>query len=512
MKKVVFEGKTYETKPQETILDTLIRGGANIPFSCRKGSCHTCMMKALDGTPDPSARKNIKSDMLERGYFLPCKSIQHTDMVISRPDPHDVFTRLFLSERVQCSPTVWKLSFESETALEWRAGQFVNLYHGEDPTIARSYSLASIAEHDYFLEFHIKVIPDGKLSNWLVNTLQPGDIVDAQGPLGDCTYALDDTQTPIRLIGTGTGLSPLIGVARDALLSGHQGPVALFHGAQNDSEFYLRDKLNELAEKHDNFTYTEVPHKEGSLFTDLLTQAFDEADESTQVYLAGSPLMVHKARVMATLQGIGRAQIKADPFEHSNSFVPNDKATLDSLEPDMELWEALDEGKGLTAILNDFYTRTYADPLLSPFFHNVTKQHAIAKQYAFLRLCITGGGQFLGLSPYNAHHWMVISDELFDYREALFDECVRRYGLEPRLQHQWAALHERFRPAIVKSKARGMIIDGEEIIKEGFVEEVIVVATVCDGCFEEICEGDRARLHQRTGKLYCSNCNAVDVM
>lgn len=511
MKKVIFEGRTYESKPQETVLDALIRGGANVPFSCKKGSCHTCMMKALEGQPDPSALRDIKPEMIERGYFLPCKSLEHTDMVLSRPDPMDVFTRLFLSDRVQCSPTVWKLSFEPETMLAWRAGQFVNLYHGEDGQIARSYSLASIAEHDYFLEFHIKAIEGGVLSSWLIDTLQIGEAIDAQGPVGHCYYNLEDKNATMCLIGTGTGLSPIIGVARDALLSGHQGPIHLYHGAQNDREFYLRDTLNALASTHKNFSYTEVLHTPQAPFEQLLERAFEDTTDQTYVYLAGHPQMVHQARVRAILKGISRSQVEADPFEHSDAFLPDDKATLSTIEPDPELWEALKQGEGLTEILRDFYTRTYADPLLSPFFHNATMQRAIEKQYAFLRLCFTSGGQFLGLFPFNAHHWMVISDELFDYREALFDDCVRRYGLAPELHRRWAALHERFRPAIVKSQARGMNINGREVIKADFVEEIIEVATVCDGCFEAIHEGERARLHQRTGKLYCATCEAVDL-
>lgn len=102
---------------------------------------------------------------------------------------------------------------------------------------------------------------------------------------------------------------------------------------------------------------------------------------------------------------------------------------------DPELWAALQQGKLLTTVLTDFYTTVYADDKLSSFFSGVTKQRLIEKQYLFVRQILTGEKVYFGDRPRNSHHWMVISDELFDHREPLMLNSLRKVDLsEPMLQ------------------------------------------------------------------------------
>ncbi|MFW6058079.1 MAG: hypothetical protein ACOC9W_04410, partial [Persicimonas sp.] len=156
------------------------------------------------------------------------------------------------------------------------------------------------------------------------------------------------------------------------------------------------------------------------------------------------------------------------------------------------------------------YDHTFEDPRLGPFFHNVTKERAISKQYAFLAEVFSGEDNYFGLNPFNAHHWMIISDDLFDYRENLFEQCVRNYGLPEHLVRRWMAFQELFRREMVKSSQRGLIMDGVEHKKEGFSVEEISIGTVCDGCEGIIEAGSKVRMHKRTGKLFCEHCSARD--
>jgi len=158
----------------------------------------------------------------------------------------------------------------------------------------------------------------------------------------------------------------------------------------------------------------------------------------------------------------------------------------------------------LRAILEDFYDKVYRDEHLAPFFHRVTKDHAIGKQYAFLADLFTGRHDYFGLKPFNVHHWMVISDELFDYRERLICDVMRKHGLSEEHVRRWTALHELFRREMVKSAPRGLIVDGVEHEPEKITDEKIEVATMCDGCHEEMPEGSMGRLLWRTGELFCS--------
>lgn len=177
-----------------------------------------------------------------------------------------------------------------------------------------------------------------------------------------------------------------------------------------------------------------------------------------------------------------------------------------ALQPDPDMWLALEEGKLLSRILEDFYSQVFEDERLAPFFHGVTKQRAMEKQFLFLRQQFTGEKVYFGDRPRNAHHWMVISNELFDYREGLMLACLRRHGLSEERVARWRALEERFRADIVKDEPWKRRMGDIELPVEGYGETVLDVGSLCDSCGDEIDAGVTVRYHLRLGSLYCPGC------
>jgi len=180
------------------------------------------------------------------------------------------------------------------------------------------------------------------------------------------------------------------------------------------------------------------------------------------------------------------------------------------LAPDAEMWLALRDGEGLAEILNNFYSRVYEDPRLSVFFEGVTRQRAIEKQFSFLKSIFTGERCYFGDHPKTAHHWMVISDELFDYREHLMEQCLHDYGMPEHLVIRWRQVEEVFRGTIVKSEPFELSYGGIKRPVDGYFREKVDVGTLCDSCSSEVESGDEVVCHVRTGKLYCVNCSPAD--
>ena len=517
MKSIRYKDAVYRVGGEESVLDALVRGGADVSFSCRKGSCQTCLLRALEGNPGGAARKGLRPELADSGHFMPCLCHPREDLVLVPPDLSAMYVPAVVTEKELLAPTVARLRIETERELEWRPGQYVNLRREDG--LVRSYSIASVAETDYFVELHVRRDADGRMSRWVHDELEVGDGVELQGPLGLCTYREEFSARPLILVGTGTGIAPLFGIVRDALRKGHQGTIRVYHGGRTPEDLYLHDELARLAREHDCLEY--VPCLSGDdvpagIFPGRVTDrvfARDHADAAGHVvYLCGNPDMVYDARYHAIGAGVRRADILADPFETGQPYIPRDDAKLESVAPDPELWCALDNGTGLRRILEDFYVRVYEDARLGPFFHNVTRKRAIEKQYAFLSDVFSGEENYFGLKPFNAHHWMIISDDLFDYREELFEQCVRRHGLAEHLVRRWMAFHELFRRELVKTTQRGLIIGGVEHDKEGFSVEEISIATICDGCCGEIPIGSTARLHRRTAELFCQSCTPETVL
>jgi truncated hemoglobin YjbI len=178
------------------------------------------------------------------------------------------------------------------------------------------------------------------------------------------------------------------------------------------------------------------------------------------------------------------------------------------LKPNPEMWEALKRGPGLTEILTNFYTHVYADERLAHFFEGTTIDRAIQKQYSYLTQIFTGERVYFGERPRNAHHWMVISDELFDYREELMERCLREYGLPEHLVKAWRKVEEVFRKQIVKSEPVPKKIRGVALPLEGYGAIDLSVGCLCDECSGQMNPGLRVRYHLRTGRTFCPECFA----
>ncbi len=511
--KVQWGDHIVERRDGESVLDALIRSGSDVAFSCKKGSCHVCLLRAVQGTPEAESQSDLRESLRERGYFLPCQMRGPGDLTVERPRSEDLSTQAWVVEKDRLAPDVVRLRLELGAAFTWLPGQFVNLRRADG--IVRSYSSASCKEQDYYLDLHIRHDPQGVMSHWIFSNLAVGAEIEVQGPYGSCHYHADEPERSLIMVSGGTGLGPLYAITRDALHKGHRGQIFLYHGARMREGLYLHKELVALAASHSNFHYVgclseeqhaDFPH---GLVSDIAMQRHDQLADA-RVFLCGPPAMVQAARWQAIGRGASRSRIHADPFTTSAPYMPKDAETVASIAPDPELWAALDQGAGLTVILTDFYDRVFADTRLRPFFHNVTKRRVIEKQYEFLHELFTGNDVYFGLRPFNAHHWMVISDDLFDYREALFEDCIRRYGLPQHLIQRWLAIHERFRADIVKATPRGIVEDGVERYLERFDSVPLAVGSICDGCGAEVAEGTVVRYHMRTGLIYCPACQPAD--
>lgn len=319
MATILFDCATYDCGDGETVLDALLRQGVDIPYSCKLGVCLSCLLKAEPDQIPAAAQDGLRDTLRERGYFLACQCQPEGALSVSLGEESEVFGRAAVVEVARLAPQVCRVVLEPATPLYYRAGQFVNLrrYDG----LTRSYSLASVPRLDTHLELHVKRLTDGQMSNWIFNDLAAGDSLEIQGPNGGCYYVPGRPDQGLLLIGNGTGLAPLIGIARDALNDGHAGAIRLYHGTREADGLYLRATLEALAVECANFEYfpclsgasiapgCRPGRAESVAFSDLT------ALEGWRVFLCGYPPMVHNAKQLAYLAGAALPDILADPFE-----------------------------------------------------------------------------------------------------------------------------------------------------------------------------------------------------
>lgn len=505
---IKLENQTYHIRPGERALDAMLRGGAPVSFSCRKGTCRSCMLQATSGHPGQAATEKLPREYRDNGFFLPCCATDMIEVEAKSPDLSLCSQEAVVAEKNWLADDIVQIRLEVAGDFSWIAGQAIGLINPDG--VMRSYSIVSLQDHDYFLELHIKIYRDGAVSGWVSDDLDVGDSVRFQGPTGDFTYHQDFVDTPLVLIGTGTGGGALLGIARDALQQGHSAPIYLYHGAKTQAGLYLDGLLGATDGKAVQLVQAasrdRVAEINPARITDVAFRAHSDLSDAA-LYFCGAPEMIESARVQALRQGARLARMFSDPFAPNAPYIPDEKAKFKNIKAEPELWAALEDGGKLVDILTEFYDLAYDDARLAPFFHRTTKQRAIDKQYSFLQDLFSGTKSYFGEKPFNAHHWMVISDELFDHREKLLMGVARKHGIPEPLLSRWAAVHELFRREIVKPAPRGILRQGVEHDIEGYSFETIEVGTVCDGCVGEISEGDKVRMHRRTGEIFCLDCN-----
>jgi len=313
-----YGGAEVECAEGETVLAAFERAGVDLAFSCRNGICLTCMLRAREGRVPGAAQAGIKPALAAQGHFLPCVCTPSGDLVLEAPEDALTFGRAVVTEVERLAPTICRVRLAPATALDYRAGQFINLRRGDG--LARSYSLASVPRLDADLELHVKRLPGGRMSNWIFDQLGAGETLELQGPNGACFHLAGEPQRPLLLIGNGSGLAPLLGIARDALSDGHRGPIRFYHGSRHAAGLYLQEELRRLEAACGNFRY--VPCLSGEAHDQARSGRAEEvalADHPDlagwRVYLCGYPPMVAAARKRAYLSGAALADIHGDPFE-----------------------------------------------------------------------------------------------------------------------------------------------------------------------------------------------------
>ncbi|AUF97797.1 hypothetical protein CXQ80_19140 [Pseudomonas sp. 02C 26] len=288
------------------LLDALNGAGFNVPYSCRAGSCHACMVRCLDGQPDDLKPEALSPAQREQGWRLACQCQVTGDLRLALFDPlHDGLPAHVC--QLDWFADVLRLRLRPQRLLRYQAGQHLLLWAGE---VARPYSLASLPGEDDFLEFHIDCRRPGAFCD-RARALRVGDelrLGELRG--GALHYDPDWQHKPLWLLAAGTGLAPLIGILREALRAGHNGEIKLLQVAHAEEGHYLKDTVIALAQLH-----TEVSVE--WVLEDRVQEALAGlrlASRQTVALVCGAPASVERFARRLFIAGLPRNQLYADVF------------------------------------------------------------------------------------------------------------------------------------------------------------------------------------------------------
>jgi ferredoxin-NADP reductase len=138
-----------------------------------------------------------------------------------------------------------------------RAGQHVDVrLTAEDGYQAqRSYSIASSANRSR-VELTVERIDDGEVSPYLTEEAMAGDQFEIRGPIGGYFVWDPDAGGSVLLVGGGSGVVPLMAMARQRTANGDRVPTRLLYSARSWEDVIYRDELTELPGNGFDVVYT----------------------------------------------------------------------------------------------------------------------------------------------------------------------------------------------------------------------------------------------------------------
>lgn len=327
------EESTILCDSRTTVLAAAEQAGLVLKSTCQTGGCGACSGVLASGRVDMGKHD---PDVIEvpasQGGILLCCSTPRSDCRIDLPYDRDQVVnapptqrqaQIIGLARVADEVMHLKLALMAEpdgsSSADFDSGQFVRItVPGTD--VRRAYSPANVANWDGELEFYIRLLPGGVMSQYLSEAAAIGDVLSVSGPQGSFTLA-ENGLRPRWFLAGGTGLSPVLSMLRRMAEWGDPQRTRLFLGLTRHTEVFAQDELAELTGSISNFRADTVvwqpdPRWAGATGNpvDLAAAEVGLLGESPDVYLCGPPPMIEAGYVALTAAGVPRDQIHAESY------------------------------------------------------------------------------------------------------------------------------------------------------------------------------------------------------
>lgn len=324
-------GHFFNTEDNQIVLDAALNNGVNFPYGCQQGFCGQCKAQIVEGEfkyindiPEILTADDVKDNMA-----LLCQCMALTDIKLN---VREVETATDI--KVEKYPVVVKeinylnndviqlfLNPKSMVTMQFLPGQYIDVIHPDfEP---RSFSIANTPKLDNIIELHIKLVEDGKFTNYVFNNLKINDMLEIEGPKGSF-YLNEDSQKPIILLATGTGFAPIKAIIEHLIEKKSDRKIYLYWGGDKKADIYS-NLAETWSKNYNNIIFNKVlanpdtdwEGKKGFV-QDAVIEDFKDLSKF-EVYACGAPIMVNAASELLIDYKLDIKDFHADAFEFANA-------------------------------------------------------------------------------------------------------------------------------------------------------------------------------------------------
>lgn len=135
--------------------------------------------------------------------------------------------------------------------IKYKAGQYLTvIFKINGQEVRRPYSMSSTSGLDNTVDFTVKRVEGGLVSNHINDNIKIGESIKIMEPIGNFALETNKTfQRHIVLIGAGSGITPLMSMLKSILFIEPKSVVSLVYGNRNEGSIIFEQKLKELKDK-----------------------------------------------------------------------------------------------------------------------------------------------------------------------------------------------------------------------------------------------------------------------
>jgi len=337
-------GEAFACAADDTLLRAGLRAGLGLPYECNSGSCGTCKVQLLEGRIEslrPDAPGLDASDR-EKGRILACQAQPRSDCTIkvrlrpeNMPPRRPARFRARLEGVRSFTHDMREFTFTAPEAPGFLPGQYA-LFYLPGLTVPRTYSMSNVDDGTARWQFIVRRVPGGTGTGTLFDRVAPGSEVALDGPYG-LAYLRPESPRDIVCIGGGSGLAPMLSIARGAVreprLAGRR--IHVFYGARTERDLCGEAELRALPGYGERLFFHTVLSEAGDSsgwkgprgFVHEIARAFVEGESTAQAgpgpharwaafeyYFAGPPPMADAVQRMLIERRVPYPQVHFDSF------------------------------------------------------------------------------------------------------------------------------------------------------------------------------------------------------
>jgi CDP-4-dehydro-6-deoxyglucose reductase len=335
---------TITVKAGDNLLNAALSQGVPWPHDCRVGSCSTCQCTLKGGKIKALTDFSyvLDQDQLKSGTILACQTRLKSDIEIevelgdAPAIALNSYEGKILSAR-NMTHDIKELVIKCDGNVEHSgmAGQYseISISAIDDPR-SYSYAKAPKQENPGEFTFYVRLVPNGKFTEWLFAEDRTGEPVKVTGPYGQF-YRREEDSTMVCVAG-GSGMSAIKAILESSAAEQVKRNCLYLFGARAQQDLYCMDELAEIGKKwNKDYSFEFVPvlseEPDGSgwqgatgFVTTYLKEAYVDTGKismsNAQGYLCGPPPMIDAAIDVMVDQGLDKENIFFDKFLDASSM------------------------------------------------------------------------------------------------------------------------------------------------------------------------------------------------